>query len=75
MGFIARGRGPNRDRVRIEILKRHLPFSISEIEESCPGVSRDMVQVVLRAMKKERLIAPMGEGRDSRWEKYRSQDS
>lgn len=27
---------------RPHILKRTLPFAISEIEEACPGVSRDM---------------------------------
>jgi len=44
-----------------------LPFSISEIEEACPGVSRDMVRVVLRAMKAEGLIAPTGKGRAAKW--------
>ena len=75
MGTIVRGRGAKGARVRAEIRKRHLPFSISEIEEACPGVSRDMVRVVLRAMKAEGLIAPMGKGRAARWEKYGSRDS
>jgi hypothetical protein len=44
-----------------------LPFSISEIEEACPGISRDMVRVVLRAMKAEGLIAPTGKGRSAKW--------
>ncbi|MBK8971395.1 MAG: Fic family protein [Hahellaceae bacterium] len=47
VGAIERGRGAKGDRVRNEILKRHLPFSISEIEEACPGVSRDTVRVIL----------------------------
>ena len=64
-----RGRGAKGDRVRAEILKRNLPFSISEIEEACPGVSRDMVRVVLRAMKGEGLIAPTGKGRGAKWMK------
>ena len=54
--------------MRAEILKRNLPFSISEIEEACPGVSRDMVRVVLRAMKAEGLITPTGKGRAAKWE-------
>ena len=54
VGTIERGRGAKGDRVRAEILKkRNLPFSISEIEEACPGISRDMVRFVLRAMKAE----------------------
>jgi hypothetical protein len=58
VGTIERGRGAKGDRVRSEILKRRLPFSISEIEAACLGVSRDMVRVVLRAMKAEGVIAP-----------------
>lgn len=67
VGTIERGRGAKGDRVRAEILKRNLPFSISELEEACPGVSRDMVRLVLRAMKTEGLIAPTGKGRGAKW--------
>ncbi|HZE92291.1 MAG TPA: Fic family protein [Rhizobacter sp.] len=67
VGTFAHGRGNKGDRVRAEALKRTLPFSISEIEEACPGVSRDMVRLVLRAMKAEGLIAPTGKGRGARW--------
>ncbi len=67
VGTIAHGRGNKGDRVRAEALKRTQPFSISEIEEACPGVSRDMVRVVLRAMKAEGLIASTGKGRSAKW--------
>ena len=67
VGTIERGRGAKGDRVRSEILKRQLPFSISEIEEACPGISRDMVRVILRAMKAEGVIAPTGKGRAAKW--------
>lgn len=67
VGTIERGRGAKGDRVRSEILKRQLPFSISEIEEACPGISRDMVRVILRAMKAEGVIAPTGKGRGAKW--------
>ena len=68
VGTIERGRGAKGDRVRSEILKRQLPFSISEIEEACPGISRDMVRVILRAMKAEGLIEPTGKGRSAKWQ-------
>lgn len=68
VGTIERGRGAKGDRVRSEILKRQLPFSISEIEEACPGISRDMVRVILRAMKAEGLIDPNGKGRGAKWQ-------
>jgi Fic family protein len=67
VGTIERGRGAKGDRVRAEIMKRTRPFSISEIEEACPGVSRDMVRLVLRAMKAEGLITPTGKGRGAKW--------
>jgi hypothetical protein len=67
VGTIGRGRGSKGDRVRAEVLGRALPFSISEIEEACPGVSRDMVRLVLRAMKSEGLIASTGKGRGAKW--------
>ena len=53
--------------MRAEALKRTLPFSISEIEQACPGTSRDMVRLMLRAMKAEGLIAPTGKGRGAKW--------
>ena len=67
VGTIERGRGSKGERVRAQVLQRKLPFSISEIEEACPGVSRDMVRLVLRAMKAEGLIAPTGKGRGAKW--------
>ncbi|CFP57376.1 Fic/DOC family [Bordetella pertussis] len=67
VGTIERGRGSKGDRVRAEVLGRSLPFSISEIEEACPGVSRDMVRLVLRAMKSEGLIESTGKGRGAKW--------
>lgn len=69
VGTIERGRGSKGDRVRSEVLARALPFSISEIEEACPGVSRDMVRLVLRAMKSEGLIESTGKGRGAKWKR------
>jgi Fic family protein len=67
VGNIERGRGSKGERVRAQVLQRTLPFSISEIEEACPGVSRDMVRLVLRAMKVEGVIASTGKGRGAKW--------
>ncbi len=67
VGTIERGRGAKGDRVRAEVLKRTQPFSISDIEQACPGVSRDTVRLVLRAMKADGLIAPTGKGRGAKW--------
>ncbi len=42
-------------------------FAISDIEADCRGVSRDMVRLVLRQMKKEGLIRLVGVGRAAKW--------
>ncbi len=68
VGTIERGRTKG-DQVRAEVLARSLPFSISEIEEGCPGVSRDMVRLVLWAMKSEGLIESTGKGRSAKWKR------
>lgn len=74
VGTYTHGRGNKGDRVRAQVLQRTQPFSISEIEESCPGISRDMVRLVLRAMKAEGLIEPTGKGRSARWIKLSTND-
>ncbi|MCU1736423.1 MULTISPECIES: Fic family protein [Pseudomonas] len=71
VGTIDRGRTKG-GRVRSDVLARSLPFSISEIEEGCPGVSRDMVRLVLRAMKSEGLIESTGKGRSAKWKRVPS---
>ena len=67
MGHIEHGPGAKGERVRAQVLKRMQPFSISELEGACPGISRDTVRLVLRAMKAEGLIAPTGKGRGAKW--------
>jgi hypothetical protein len=64
---IERRLGARGCRMRVEILKRNLPFSISNIGNGCLSVSRDMVRVVLRAMNAEGLIVPTGKGRAAKW--------
>ncbi|ABM59352.1 Fic family protein [Verminephrobacter eiseniae] len=75
VGSIVRGRGAKGERVRAEILARHRPFSISGIEAACPGISRDMVRVVLRSMKAQGLIAPTGKGRGAKWQHTGAKDA
>lgn len=69
VGTIDNRRGSKSDRVRNEVLKRNLSFSISDIEQSCPGVSRDTVRMVLRTLKAEGLIESTGNGRSAKWRK------
>jgi Fic family protein len=67
VGTVGSSRGAKGDRVRNHILRQQRSFSISEVEEACPGVSRDTIRVVLRTLKAEGLIRSTGRGRAARW--------
>lgn len=67
VGKVREGRGAKTEQVRLSVLARKQPFSISDIAAVCAGVSRDMVRHVLRQMKSEGLIAPTGRGRSAKW--------
>lgn len=67
VGTIRKGRGAKTDQVRAAVERRIGPFSISDIEADCPGVSRDMIRVVLRRLKDEGAIVLQGKGRGARW--------
>lgn len=71
VGEVRSGRGAKTEQVREAVLARNAPFSISDIEASCAGVSRDTVRLVLREMKKEGLIASTGKGRSAKWIKLK----
>lgn len=64
---VRHGRGSKTDFVRQAVERRIKPFAISDIENDCPGVSRDMVRVVLRQLKAEGRIELQGKGRGAKW--------
>ncbi|MDR3089893.1 MAG: Fic family protein [Desulfobulbaceae bacterium] len=49
-------------------------FKISELEQLCPGVSRDMVRHVLREQQEQRFIACSGRGVSATWMKMEVSD-
>ena len=67
VGVLVSGRGSKTELVKQAVARRIGPFSISDIEAECPGVSRDMVRYVLRRLRDQALIAPQGKGRGARW--------
>lgn len=44
-------------------------FTLSDLERSCPGVSRDMVRRVLRELQKARKVECLGRGPGTVWQK------
>lgn len=67
VGTITTFKGSKSERVREAILQQVRPFSISEIERLCPGISRETVRNVLRELKAAGVIHPLGKGRGAKW--------
>ena len=67
VGTITKGRGSKTVHIQGVIDRKTGPFSISEIEAECSGISRDMIRVVLRKLRDEGILRLEGRGRGSRW--------
>jgi len=44
-------------------------FGITDLERACPGVSRDMIKVLLREMKSDGRIECLARGPGAKWRK------
>jgi Fic family protein len=67
-GRLMTARGSKTALVEAAVERRIRPFAISEIEDDCPGVSRDMIRHVLRRLRDEGRVEVRGRGRGARWE-------
>lgn len=67
VGSITTGRGSKTKQVREAALRQIAPFAISDLERLCPGVGRDLVRLVLRQLRDERLLKSSGVGRAAKW--------
>ncbi len=61
-------RGSKTSLIEVAVERRMGPFAISELEDDCPGVSRDMIRHVLRRLRDEGRVQVRGRGRGARWE-------
>jgi Fic family protein len=71
VGQVTTGRGSKTAHIRRVVERKLAPFAISEIEAECPGVSRDMIRVVLRQMREQGALSVTGAGRGARWSRRR----
>ena len=53
--------------VRLAVLAKSAPFTISEIAAECPEVSNDTIRNVIRQLRDEGTIAATGTGRNAKW--------
>jgi Fic family protein len=71
VGKIRTGKGSKTEQIRKAVDRRIKPFAISDIESDCPGISRDMIRIVLRQLRDEGAIVLQGKGRGAKWIKKR----
>jgi Fic family protein len=69
VGAVDGARGAKTRHILAAVDRRIGPFSISEIERECPGTSREMVRLILRRLRDEGAIVPVGRGRGAKWKK------
>ena len=69
VGEVQAPRGSKTDLVLAAIHRFKGEFTVAQVEQACPGVSRDMVRRVLRRQQKENIIECQGRGPAARWKK------
>ncbi len=62
-------RGAKREMIRQSVKRLPDQFTTQELRRACPGVSQDMVRLVLRELQRENLLICRGHGPGSIWEK------
>lgn len=54
----------------IQAIERQVgDFTISDIEKECSAVSRDMLKLIFRQLRKEKKIRCLGKGKTAKWKK------
>jgi len=69
VGQLRSPRGTKTELIEGAIHKIHGEFTLSDLERSCPAVSRDMIRKVLRDLQKADEIECLGRGPGARWKK------
>jgi Fic family protein len=69
VGQIKSPRGSKTEFIEEAIERFEKDFTISDLEKACPGVSRDMVRVVLRDLQKSKKVECLGRGPGALWRK------
>lgn len=73
-GSIKSPKGAKTEIVAQTINNQQGAFSITDIEGLCHGVSRDMIRLVFRRLKKERKIICLGKGQSAKWKRLPGQE-
>ena len=60
-------RGAKSESVQQAVAQLASPFTIAQIEQRCPGVSRELIQRILKNMKEKGMLTRLGRGLGARW--------
>lgn len=71
VGQMKSPRGAKTELVEAAIASFEKEFAISDLEKACPGVSRDMIRIVLRNLQKLKKVECIGRGPGALWKKKR----
>ena len=69
VGQMKSPRGAKTEIVEAAISSFKKEFTLSDLERACPGVSRDMIRVVLRDLKESKRVECIGRGPGALWKK------
>ena len=67
VGQMKTPRGGKTELVEAAIASFEKEFAISDLEKACPGVSRDMIRIVMNRLRKQKRLKILGRGRDAKW--------
>jgi len=67
VGALNRGAGGKAVQVRQAVSRMTRPFSLSDLQTECPGISLSTLKRELGAMKEEGLVMLTGRGRGAKW--------
>ena len=71
VGQMKTPRGAKTELVENAIDSFEKQFAISDLEKACPGVSRDMIRIVMNRLRKRGRLKILGRGRDAKWVKLK----
>jgi len=62
---------PGAKRTMVQDVINHFlgEFTIKDVERACPTVGRDMIRLVLKELRAEGRIEPVGRGRGAKWKR------
>ena len=69
VGHMKSPRGAKTELIERAIASSKGQFSITDLESACPGVSRDLIRLVLRDFKQEGRIQCLGRGPGAKWQR------